>query len=728
MAKIPNDYIERVYAGWLGKIIGIRHGSNIEGWTYERIQQVYGEITDYLFEFKNFAADDDSNGPVFFLRALQDYTHTRDITPEQIGLTWLNYAPYEHGFYWWGGYGKSTEHTAYLNLRSGIMAPRSGSVEQNGKTVAEQIGGQIFIDPWGLIAPGNPQLAAEYAEKAASVSHGGNGIYGGMFIAACISAAFLERDMEKIIDAGLSVIPEDCEYSFVARKVIDFYKNNPENWRDCFQYVKENYGYDKYPGNCHIIPNSAVIVLSLLYGEGDFSKTINICNMCGWDTDCNVGNAGTIAGVRNGLGGIDEKWRKPINDFLACSSVIGSLNILDLPWLAVYTADLGYQIAGEEPPAIWKEIMSEKGHRFHFELPGSTHVFRSKSDLSGTWDVKLQQTTEESRTGTGSLKVSAHLAVPKQANYETAGNTTDRQEGILVYHKTYYCPSDFSDNRYDPSCSPLLYPGQKIMGSIMIPSCKSTKDIKACLYVKDGNSGTVYESDPIGLQTEVWTELTYSIPPLSGACIEEAGIRIIPGSSNADTVTAYLDDFSFSGEPDYHLDFSKERMEKWGGLHREVSQFTYLKGIWELEDGELSGSCADFGEAYTGGYDWKDYRFEGTLIPKIGSHHNLNFRVQGAIRSYAAGLAPNNKFVLYKNDNGYKALAEVPFDWELNQEYRVKVEVYGSNIKIWSKDGLLIECKDDDHPYLSGQVGASVLHGSHCHYKDFVIKPTGTGY
>lgn len=67
----------------------------------------------------------------------------------------LNYAPYEHGFFWWGGYGISTEHTAYLNLRNGITAPRSGSVEQNGSMMAEQIGGQIFIDSWGLVSPNN---------------------------------------------------------------------------------------------------------------------------------------------------------------------------------------------------------------------------------------------------------------------------------------------------------------------------------------------------------------------------------------------------------------------------------------------------------------------------------------------------------------------------------------------------------------------------------------------
>ena len=186
--RIPADYIERCYAGWLGKIAGVRLGAPIEGWTYHKIRKVLGDnVYDYIVDYNDFAADDDTNGPMFFLRALEDYVCSEELTAEHIGKAWLNYTPYEHGFYWWGGYGMSTEHTAYLNLRAGIPAPRSGSIEQNGATVAEQIGGQIFIDTWGLVNPGNPERAARFAKKAASVSHDGEGIYGGMFIAACTS-------------------------------------------------------------------------------------------------------------------------------------------------------------------------------------------------------------------------------------------------------------------------------------------------------------------------------------------------------------------------------------------------------------------------------------------------------------------------------------------------------------------------------------------------------------
>ena len=154
------NYLEKVYAGFLGMNIGIRLGAPVEPsiWTYDRIYKTYGEITGYVKEFKNFAADDDANGPVFFLRALMDDAIDRPLEPQDVARAWLNYAREGLGMFWWGGYGVSTEHTAYLNLKNGVPAPQSGSIAQNGKIMAEQIGGQIFIDTWGLVFPNQPDL------------------------------------------------------------------------------------------------------------------------------------------------------------------------------------------------------------------------------------------------------------------------------------------------------------------------------------------------------------------------------------------------------------------------------------------------------------------------------------------------------------------------------------------------------------------------------------------
>ncbi|MBP3961624.1 ADP-ribosylglycohydrolase family protein [Paenibacillus lignilyticus] len=709
MTSIPNDYVERVYAGWLGKVIGVRHGGNIEQWTYDRIARTFGEITGYLHAFRNFAADDDTNGPMFFLRALEDYTHTSDITAEQMGLTWLNYAPDGHGFYWWGGYGKSTEHTAYQNLKNGIMAPRSGSIAQNGAAVAEQIGGQIFIDTWGLIAPGNPALAAEYAEKIASVSHDGNGKYGGMFIAACIAAAFVHKDIHEILEAGLSVIPADCAYAQMTRAVMEYHAGQPEQWRDAFRFVESRYGYHLYPGECHIIPNASVIILSLLYGEGDFSRAINICNMCGWDTDCNVANVGTIMGVMNGLDGIDASWRQPINDFLCCSSVIGTLNMLNIPWCATYIASLGYKIAGSEVPERWAAILSGEAAQFHFELPGSTHAFRTDSDDNGVHVTSFVQNSDElAASGLRSLKV--------------VYDRTMGGYGYRVYHKTYYRPHDFNDSRYDPSFSPLIYPGQSITASLMVPDYIGAP-IKARLYVKDGHANVRHYGESVLLAKGEWTSLTYELPYMANVCLEEAGIELVPLEGWHDNLIAYVDHMHFSGIPNYSVDFKHERTERWHGLHQEVSQFTYLRGLWALENGELSGSYSgEPAECYTGDLKWHNYEYEAVITPQAGGHHNMQFRVQGGIRSYAVGLAPGNRLKLYKNANGYKELAAADFEWAYGQDYTIKVAAQENRFSISVGGQQLLQVEDTDGPYLTGQVGFSNLHGSHTHYKQFSVR------
>lgn len=706
---MKETYIEKIYAGFLGKLIGIRYGAPIEGWTYEQIRDIYGELDDYIVDYRDFAADDDSNGPCFFIRALSDYTHTRDLTAEQIGLTWLNYTPYEHGFFWWGGYGVSTEHTAYLNLYHGIPAPISGSIAQNGEAVAEQIGGQIFIDSWGLVVPNNPALAAEYAEKAASVSHDGNGIYGGKFIAACISAAFEETDIEEVIDKGLQQIPEDSEYALMAQDVINFYREHPDDWEEAYRFVFNNYGYDRYPGICHIIPNSAVMILSMLYGQGDFSKTINICNMCGWDTDCNVANVGTILGVLNGLDGIEDKWRKPINDQIVCSSVIGSLNIVDIPNFVLYLSDLAYKIVGEELPEPYKDALDIAGRAYDFILPGSTHGFKIRSEgAASSLEYQMYNQKDDSAQFGNVLRV--------------VGKPLQIGDSYRVYQRTYFKPEDLHDNRYDPAFSPIVYPGQKISASVKTD--EHTKAVKARLYVRDRNQQKIYSGDYEWLSADYWTELGLTIPALSGACIDEVGVEVLAADNDNLVVDLLMEYFHIHGKADYTLDFSKETMECYTNTHREVSQCTYFKGYWDLtlnENRQLRGVSYDVAELYTGDYNWNDYEVETALTPVRGMGHCLNFRVQGAMRSYAVGLFEENQLILKKNNCGYETLIKKDFNWSHGETYRIKVRAVRGEISVYVNDEFMFKFIDEE-PHLYGCAGLSLQQGGQCLYDYIKIK------
>lgn len=703
---MKKEYIEKIYAGWLAKIIGIRFGAPIEGWTYEKIKNIFGGHMDhYPAGYINFAADDDSNGPLFFLRSLEDSKKGYDLTSQDVAEALLNYAPYEHGFFWWGGYGISTEHTAYLNLRNGIPAPRSGSIEQNGSTMAEQIGGQIFIDTWGLVTPGKPDYAAKLAREAASVTHGGNGVFGGIFVASCISYAFEETDMEKIIEKGLSYIPADCEYAKAVRAVMDYHSENPSDWRQCFRFVSENYGYDKYPGNCHIIPNIAVMILSLLYGEGDFDRTLEICNLCGWDTDCNVGNVAAIMGVVCGLKGINyEKWRKPVNDLLICSSVVGSLNIMDIPYGASYILKMACRLEGIQAPDLWEAITEKRIDSCHFEYPGSTHAIRMRAEpndikYSKNREFSIMNTDEAAFTGTRSLKFLARTMEPG--------------ENVYVYKQTYYRPEDFSDSRYDPCFSPLVYPGQTLKGSARIPEY-GTKALVS-LYAKDIHTGVIYESGRKELLRGKWESLEFRIPEGTDALIGEIGFCFHMQGKQKEPIdfVGFIDDLYAEGPADYTVNFAGEQEEFWPGtVHREISQFTKLKGNTYLQRGELHLSCADFGEVSTGGNDWEDYRAEFIMTPVTGECHMALVRVQGAMRSYGAGFTAEGRFGILKNRGGYETVAWVPFHWEYGKEYKITITVKDNYIEAKAGE-VTVTYLDKEKPYLKGGVGMSVLGGSH---------------
>lgn len=284
---------------------------------------------------------------------------------------------------------------------------------------------------------------------AASVSHDGEGINGARFMCACISKAFEADSIKEVIRAGLEQIPKDSEYYKVCKSVIDFYTKNPDDFRACFRMLENNWGYDKYRGVCHIIPNAGVCILALLYGKGDFARTVEIATMCGWDTDCNAANVGTILGVLCGIEGLPDHYRSPINDSVVLSGISGYLNILDIPSYAKEVAALGYKINGLEIPDDIKQNFEEI--HFDFSLKGSTHNFRT----SEPHIIKIGHSDEKSMDGNkGTLKVLI--------------DGIGLMEKCRVFYKPFYGREDFDDERYSPVFSPKAYSGQLVKIQLLI--------------------------------------------------------------------------------------------------------------------------------------------------------------------------------------------------------------------------------------------------------------------
>ncbi|MBK9746343.1 MAG: ADP-ribosylglycohydrolase family protein [Chloroflexi bacterium] len=701
---LPPDYENRVYAGWLGKCIGVRFGAPIENWTYEDIRDNLGELTTYVREDqgKIFKPDDDTAVPMVLIRALQDYGP--DPTPQQFGDTLLNYLGDQHGTFWWGGYGVSTEHTAYLNLANGIPAPRSGSIAQNGATVAEQIGGQIFSDIWGWVAPNDPTRAADLAAKASSVTHDGNGIYGGRFIAGLVSAAFTERDPLKLLQTGLSLIPADSDYARVVNAMIAWHREHPDDWRAAFAHLKAHFGYDRYGGVVHIIPNAGVIALGLLYGGGDFSRTLQITNMCGWDTDCNVGNVGAIMGTALGVEGIDESWRIPINDLLIASSLIGTRNLITIPQCVDLFVSLAKDADGEK--RLLPSLNSGRGGggvestpRYHFHYPGSTNNF----------------------SGRGERGRAIHLA-NHEGTLRTSIRKLNKKGEIRVFTCTYYRPSELSGNFYEACFTPLIAPGQVIEARVRINK-KAPDTIHAAIYVHDANSGDDHQAQAEPLTPGEWYTLRWQVPWMEDQCLSEVGIVLHNLGEVWETGSFYLESLDWSGKPDCLTNFQKERSESGG-----ISQWTRLRGYWRLEDGAYHGSGVGECESYSGDSEWSNYALEVALVPLIGDHHNIHVRVQGALRSYAFGLAPNGCVALYKKDKTYQPVATAPFAWQSNTPYTLRLTVKDNTLTatVTAPDGAAqtLTWADDLRDYQHGQIGLSTWHGGHTRFESVRLTPT----
>ncbi len=689
MAHIPANYDEQVYAALLGKVIGVQYGAPIEGWTDDRIWQTHGELRGYVQYYHYFRPDDDLSGPLVFIRALEDFTPTEDLSPQDIGNTWLNYLGDGHCTLWWGGYGVSTEHTAYLNLANGISAPRSGSIDQNGQVVAEQVGGQIFIDTWGLVCPGDPQKAARYARKAASVANDGNGIYGGMFVAGIEAAAFVEKDTMRLLDMGLTLIPSESTYAQVVRDVVKWSRTYTD-WRDCFAQVKQRYGYDRYGGGCHIIPNAAVVIMALAYSHNDFARALHVANMAGWDTDCNVGNVGCIMGLVAGLEGIrsgETDWFADVNDHVLASLILGAECILDIPTAALRVANLGRAVNGLAERRVFKS-----GARYHFSFPGSTHCweYERRPGMAAIHDMG-NATYDPSHTSSRAASGSRALKI-------VMARLSEENQGI-AFRKTYFSSDDIAQSGYDIGTSPLIYPGQTLTASVYLAIGEG---VTARLFVRDSYTKDILCGSPVPLLPGgELTTLVHTISCPDPVLLDQLGI--IFSADQETTAVAYLDRVDWSGEADCAFDLTRDDA---------MAGWSYLRGRWFTRAGALNGSHhGQDAEAYTGLLAWQDYRYTVRLRPHCGQQHRILFRVRGAQRSYAFGLAPDGRVTFEKNWQGYVQVASAPFEWELQRDYTLSVQVEGNRMTGFVDGQKLLEWEDPQGVWQSGCVGLGVKNG-----------------
>jgi len=315
-------YAERLEGALLGRFAGCILGAPVEGWSPEKMEMLARENgqpfppDDYWtyvpspnekrYDFslrKDYTrdgmhgvpVDDDLAYTLLGLLTVED--HGPDFSVEDNGRSWLKYLPYAC----------TAEAVALENLGNGMPAAKAA---EKDNPFCEWIGADIRSDPWGYMAPGWPEYAADMAYRDACVSHRRNGIYGEMFFSAVIAAAFTTEDAVEAVEIGLTEIPAECSLAEAVRWAL---KNAPEikDYRQARSAVDE-----KFRGmhSVHTINNACLTIWGLTIGGADFTRVIGETVAMGLDNDCTGATAGSIAGALVGRAGITEHWYRSFED------------------------------------------------------------------------------------------------------------------------------------------------------------------------------------------------------------------------------------------------------------------------------------------------------------------------------------------------------------------------------------------------------------------------------
>lgn len=204
---------------------------------------------------------------------------------------------------------------ARYNILNGIKAPHSGEWKNNPH--ADCIDYQIESDFAGLMSPGMPNTASAISDKIGHIMNYGDGWYGGVFVGAMYTLAFTSPDINYVVNKALEAIPVKSEFYQCVHDVIEWHKKYPTDWKQTWLGVQEKWANDIgcpegvfKPFDIDAKVNAAYVVMGLLYGGGDFTKSLEIATRCGQDADCNPSTVGGVLGALMGYNKIPAYWKR----------------------------------------------------------------------------------------------------------------------------------------------------------------------------------------------------------------------------------------------------------------------------------------------------------------------------------------------------------------------------------------------------------------------------------
>ena len=681
------NYEEQVYAAVLGKVIGVYMGRPFEGQSRRDIEARFGEIDRYVAAecgVPLVVADDDISGTFTFVKALSDFGgDPRDVPPSFFGETWRNYLLEKRTILWWGGMSLSTEHTAWLRLKQGVPSPESGSARLNGKVVSEQIGAQIFIDAFGMVSPGAPDLAERFADGAARVSHDGEAVLAAKVVARMVAAAFVEKDMAKVLDIGAATLPPDSLVAQVHRDVRAWARVD-RDWRATYDRIAAKYGYDKYGGNCHVIPNHALMVMAWSYAGNDFFEAQRIVNTAGWDTDCNAANVGTVSALVAGLDHICDRYdfRTPFADRLIIPTADGTDTVTDCRLVARKIAALGRRVMG------WPEPAGSPLPRHAFDLPGTFHGWQAEQNAQCTM-LNAQC----------SPLVTRHLSlVTRHSSLVTPCALCIRFSGPTRISTPVSIPAGQAGSYSTPN-APWLYPG--MTATVRGTAAAGLPEGVVLRAFARHSGGALSESVPLPLRPEEPFVLRWTIDG-PGAAILDFGLAVeAPDGAEGELL---LDSVEYGGEVRLDLGDAFNPLRGVSPIDGWINGMDHLRGMFsdDTEPQLHMGSDVDPCCYVTGNRDWGDETLSCRFSVHAADRAGVVLRWQGMRRHYAF-LFEKGRALLVRQHYGETILAECPFAIPENRMFDLVARAEGGHLSLSLDGETLLEADDDAFP--TGGVG-----------------------
>ena len=306
-ARITRQQLEdKVLGGWSGKAWGVSYGGPTE-FRYKG-EIIEGPLVLEREGLRRLSGQDDMYVNMALLKAAAD--HGLNAPREAFAKEFAH-----GGFLLWHANGQGRQ-----NLLAGVPPDRAGHPFYSPH--ADDIDFQIEADWIGLISPGLPQAAQKICDRVGHLMNYGDGFYGGVFVSAMYAAAFIENDVNRILESGIKALPPDSGYARILRDVQDGYRRHPEDWKATWRLLEDKWNRDKCPWgarqkfNISASLNGAYIALGLLYGRGDYLRTVEIATRAGQDSDCNPANAGGVLGTMLGFKALPAQVREDMRPYM----------------------------------------------------------------------------------------------------------------------------------------------------------------------------------------------------------------------------------------------------------------------------------------------------------------------------------------------------------------------------------------------------------------------------